>query len=201
MPPLKNLPNELILLVFQQIDDATALQAVACTCKKFREIAEICLYSQAIFTRRSPSDKLQSICRKESRLGCYVQNLQLLYSTRHHDFLETQPFDLHRFPCLKSFVSESPFCNAHSRVAGRSDDTWKLDMHAYLLAFEEASLLSSVSNKSKPLRNLKSCEPSPRRASLTNNCDLRPISDTTLDSRNSPKVLADNSVMSHLSDA
>lgn len=155
---MDRLPNELVLLVFRQIDDSNSLQAAACTCKKFRGVAEICLYSRAHFTKRSSAERLLELCREDSNRAAYVQDLRLLYSTQYHDFLNTSPLDLCYFSCLNSFVSESPFCNSHSRVGMKSESVWRADMQAYLRAFEQASLLSDTSSGDKPLSYLRSCK-------------------------------------------
>ncbi|KAK6088095.1 hypothetical protein SCUP234_01161 [Seiridium cupressi] len=153
---LKKLPNELVLQAFQQIDTIETLQAVACTCRKFREIAEICIYSQALCTKRLTVDKVLALCRKEPTRASYLLDLQLLYSTRHYDFLDSQAVDLGYFPCLRSFVSESPFCNSHSRIGMKDESIWRADMQAYLHAFEQASLLSTIPSEDRPLSNLRS---------------------------------------------
>ncbi|ETS76447.1 hypothetical protein PFICI_11834 [Pestalotiopsis fici W106-1] len=153
---LESLPTELILLVFQQIADTEALQATARTCKKFQQVVEICLYSHVLCTRRASANRLLELCRADPRRATYVHDLQLVYSTRHHDFQNTAPVDLCFFPCLNSFVSESPFCNSHARIGAKSESVWQADMQAYLRAFEQASLLSSIPSCAKPLGFLKS---------------------------------------------
>lgn len=155
---LESLPTELILHVFQQIADTEALQATARTCKKFRQIIEICLYSSVLFTRRSSANRLLDLCKADPRRAAYVHDLQLVYSTRHHDFQNSPPLDLCFFPCLNSFVSESPFCNAHSRIGSKSESVWQADMQAYLRAFEQASLLSNIPPGDRPLSFLRSGE-------------------------------------------
>ncbi|KAI0168655.1 hypothetical protein BJ166DRAFT_523005 [Pestalotiopsis sp. NC0098] len=153
---LDSLPTELILHVFQQIADTEALQATARTCKKFRQVVEICLYSSVLFTRRSSANRLLDLCKADPRRAAYVHDLQLVYSTRHHDFQNSPPLDLCFFPCLNSFVSESPFCNAHSRIGSKSESVWQADMQAYLRAFEQASLLSNIPPGDRPLSFLRS---------------------------------------------
>lgn len=153
---LESLPTELVLLVFQQIADTEALQATARTCKKFKQVVEICLYSHVLFTRRASANRLLQLCRADPRRATYVQDLQLVYSTRDHDFQNSAPLDLCFFPCLNSFVSESPFCNSHARIGAKSESVWQADMQAYLRAFEQASLLSSMPICAKPLGFLRS---------------------------------------------
>jgi hypothetical protein len=153
---LESLPTELVLLVFQQIADTEALQATARTCKKFKQVVEICLYSHVLFTRRASANRLLQLCRADPRRATYVQDLQLVYSTRDHDFQNSAPLDLCFFPCLNSFVSESPFCNSHARIGAKSESVWQADMQAYLRAFEQASLLSSMPTCAKPLGFLRS---------------------------------------------
>jgi hypothetical protein len=131
-------------------------RAAACTCSKFRDIAEICLYARAAFTKRASLEKFLSLCQNDLARSSYVHDLELLYSTQSYDFLETQPVDLCSFPCLRSFISESPFCNAHDHVAMKQDGVWQADMVAYLQAFAKASLLSSVPLQERPLSNLRS---------------------------------------------
>lgn len=158
---LNELPNELVLQVFQQIDGADTLQAAACTCKKFKDIAEICLYRHALFRKRASTDKLWALCQGDHKRAAYVQDLQLLYSTRYHDFLNTPTVDLCYFPCLNSFVSESPFCNTHAHIGAKSEAVWQADMQAYICAFEQASLLSNSPGEDRPLSYLKNCEHDP----------------------------------------
>ncbi|KAH8199723.1 hypothetical protein TruAng_006131 [Truncatella angustata] len=153
---LKQLPSELILQVFQQIDDAKALQSVACTCAEFRDVAEICLYSRALITQRASMEQFMELCRSDTRRASYIHELQLLYSVRQYDRLETQPVDLLYFPCLGTFVSESPFCNGHSRIGKNDEGIWKADKEAYMRAFEKASLLSGIPKAEKPLSKLRS---------------------------------------------
>ncbi|KAI1878412.1 uncharacterized protein JN550_000594 [Neoarthrinium moseri] len=156
---LTALPSELILQIFEQIPDAQTLQSLACTCSNFQQIAEVCLYSRFLFTRRESFKKLVDSLNKDSQRYNHVRDVELRYSTQAYDFLSTEPMDLCEFPNLRSFVSESPFCNAHSYVGRKDEGIWIADMKHYLHAFERASILTpgpEDGTLSKPLNNLKS---------------------------------------------
>lgn len=149
------LPNELILQIFKHIGDPRTLVAVTCTCRKFKHIAEIFLFSRLVLTRRSSLNQILTLCNDDDRRATYVHDLQLMFSTRHYDFIDSQAVDLRQFSCLRSFASESPFCNPHSRIGGKDDTTWKADLRAFLYAFEEASLLKCPLGAARPLSQLR----------------------------------------------
>ncbi|KAI0129087.1 hypothetical protein BJ170DRAFT_623942 [Xylariales sp. AK1849] len=152
---LLSLPNELIMQMLEHIDDVPTLQAVARTCKALQVAAEVCLYSSVIATKRSTQVSLLDAIGREPQRKQHVRNLELLYSTRRYECLGTASLDLRTFSRLRSFVSESPFCNSHSRRE-RYSEHWLADKQAYLYAFHESSLLRDPAYNGRPLANLRS---------------------------------------------
>ncbi|KAL7621740.1 hypothetical protein AAE478_009067 [Parahypoxylon ruwenzoriense] len=151
------LPTELLMQVMEHIldsHDAQALRSAARTCKRLRGIAEVYLYSTAMFTELSSLYRLLDAIRAEPRRREYLRDLRLLYSTQRYDHGQpASPPDLTSFKNLISFASESPECQPRSVRPTH----WKVFMDSYIRAFGQASLLNdSVKVSELPLSNLRS---------------------------------------------
>ncbi|XXH02165.1 hypothetical protein Hte_008533 [Hypoxylon texense] len=153
---LLGLPGELLLQMMELLRDSRdfqTLQAVACTCKTLREVAEIYLYSVAEFTTLSSLHQFLDATLADPRRKAYLRDLRLLYSTRRYSSLDLfVPPDLVSFPNLASFVSESPECQPVSAKGTR----FELCMDYFTQVFSQASLLNESLETTRPLQNLRS---------------------------------------------
>ncbi|KAI1372487.1 hypothetical protein F4677DRAFT_449388 [Hypoxylon crocopeplum] len=154
---LLTLPSELLFHVMEHLRDSRdvhTLQSVACTCKALREIAEIYLYSTAVFIKLSSLYEFFDAIRTEPKRKGYLRDLQLLFSTQLYNpgTLSASPPDLASFPNLTSLVSESPECQPSSLKGTH----WNEFMDYYLQTFEQASLLNESVGAQKPLLHLRS---------------------------------------------
>lgn len=157
---LTALPNELILQVFGHLqDDTPSLQAAAHTCSALKAPAEFCLYASIQLTRRAPLASIASSIGQDPARRQYIHHLGFLFSTRDYDHADVALPNLRGFKSLRSFMSESPRCNAGTRGAGWGHD-WDHDMQSLLDIFHEASLLcQQPSGPDRQLGNLQSCKP------------------------------------------
>ncbi|CAJ2502207.1 Uu.00g096010.m01.CDS01 [Anthostomella pinea] len=153
-------PNELLFQILDHVhdggQDTDSVHAVIRTCKALKPMAEACLYSSITLLKRSQLKPLTACLEADPVRKTYIRDLQLPWSTRLYEFGESAPLDLCSLPGLTSFVSESPFCNAHYRYQEDRVEDWINVMESYLRGFERASLLSNSGTLGeRPLKNLR----------------------------------------------
>jgi hypothetical protein len=156
---LFTLPNELVLYIVQQLRDSgdnESLLRLALTCKALRSMADSCLYASFLSTTRSRLRLFKEALQLDPNRTKYVQELALPFSTKFYDGDNTVPApELRKFPNLRSFRSESPECQPW---AEKGRELWKLDFSTYMKAFEDASLMSTITRSDRPLQNLTTCK-------------------------------------------
>lgn len=119
---LLDLPNELIVLVFEQLDDQKTIRNLCRTCRRVQELAEPILYRAALMRSGYAMDRyFDSLEKKKSRMHA-VHGLDLALDP---DYAQSFPL-ISRILCatknLKRLFIESPQCNS---TDFEDDESWE----------------------------------------------------------------------------
>lgn len=151
-----SIPGEVLLLVMEQLrleEDFSALRSTSLSCKRLQPLAEAALYHTVAFRKRSSMWRISEALDSNPLRHQYINDLQLVFSTKAYEHGALSPPDLAAMPNLKYLLSESPECQPWSN---KRPAYWKPDMHRYLETFEAASLRSTLDTP-RPLEMLTSC--------------------------------------------
>ncbi|KIW05169.1 uncharacterized protein PV09_03720 [Verruconis gallopava] len=144
--PLCALPNELLLLIVDFVEDKRDLRALAQVSKRYQNFAESVLYRSTLIRNSTQSAQLRNALLGRPARAAWIQSINLRpgwYQSR-----KTLGTHMHyvisKCPNLKEFAVESPTCNYGRWASG--EDAWKHDEQAILegLAVLDPSQLSKL---------------------------------------------------------
>lgn len=133
---LQGLPEELICLVIEHIDQVRSLQRLSRTCRQLQRLAEPKLYRHHILRNGYEADLLLHSLERLPARGSYIHTLAYPMDADDQQSFELLEKLLMRSTHLKEFSFESPECSTNNF---EDEDTWEEMTDLLFQPFQEAT--------------------------------------------------------------
>ena len=156
---LLDLPDELITLIIEQVDDLRTLQYLARTCNRLQDIAEAKVYRVRLMRSAHAAESLQRSLKRRSQRAKALQILDIPCNKDKRQDFNLIAEMLSSANNLKELMFESPYCNSCDIKSFEDAASWKLMTDTFFSCFQDATIRSSGALiAEKPLQRLQRCE-------------------------------------------
>lgn len=153
--PLLLLPDELIALVIEHVDDVKSLRSLTRTCHRLQDIAEGKLYRTLLLRSGTSTRGLKRSLRSRPERAKAIRKLECPLKSTESQKYELLEQIFTAATGAREIMFESPACN----TADFEDfDEWEYMAHHLFRPFQEAAIMIGKDVRAKPLQQLQEGE-------------------------------------------